>query len=254
MQSSYKIIKGSYVNVNERQGKPINTYLENKKKLYENDPEIEEKPIDEEVLIKNIENQLRAENEKERKMIIEKAKKEALNVKKEIEDTAYEKAYEEGYEKGYEDGTTQGLNQGINESLNIKKRALDLVSQSEEYVKEYLAENKENIIELAATMAETIVHKTIDTSDKNIMMIIEPILREYGPKENIIITCHPESIPVLKDKLKELEEISGENKIIILKDGNLEKNGCTFENSKQFIDLQIQTQIENILEDIRSME
>lgn len=261
MQSSYRIIKNTNVNLKDEESKIIDTSINKENKFYKDIPEVketEESKIDEnqlkEKLKEELKQQIELEIEEQRKIILEKARKEANDIKEKIQNTAYEKGYEQGYQMGYEDGTTQGINQGVNESLNIKKKALDLIPQSEEYVKEYFEENRHNLIKLAGTMAESIVHKTIDTSDEDIMMILEPILRVYGAKKNIIITCHPESISVLKNNLKELQEISGDNEIVILKDGNLEKNGCTLENSDQVIDLQIKTQIENILKDIENME
>lgn len=254
MRSSYRIIKNSHVSLKESKAAIIDTSIDMLGNLYKDNIDTYENTIDEAALIENLKNQIKLENEKERQMIIERAKEEALRLKEDIEKKAYEKGYEEGYELGYEDGTTQGLNQGMHEALNIKKRALGLISQSEEYVKEYYMENKENLIELAATMAESIVHRTIDLSNENIIMILEPLLKEYAHKDNIIITCHPESIKYLKEKLEEMEEFSGNHKIVILKDGNLEKNGCMLENSQQLMDLQIKTQIENIIKDIKNME
>lgn len=249
MESSYKIIKNFDVNLKEEQGKVINTSLETKNNIKPCSTEDNEDLLREDLRI-----QVKQEMEKERQAILEKARQEAEDIKEELKEKFSEKGYKDGYQKGYEDGNTQGLNQGINESLNIKKGAVDMVSQSEDYVKEYFKENKENLLELSAVMAESIVHEVIDTSDENIMMILEPILREYVHKENIIVTCHPDNFENLRDNIKELEELAGGNKIVILRDSNLEKNGCTLENNKQVMDLQVKTQLENILKDMVDME
>lgn len=257
MRSSYRIIKNSRVDFQERQSAPIDTRVDISTKFYKSDIELLEDMIDnidEEALKSDIREQMTLEIEEERKRILEQAKEEGISLIEQIRDAAYKKGYEEGNKTGYEDGYGQGLNQGKKEAEIIKDKALNMIYQSEEYVEVYYKENKENLLELSTVMAESIVHKTIDISDENIMMILNPLLKEYAHKDNIIITCHPENAEIIKERLEELEDHSGENKIIILKDGNLDRNGCTLENSHQVIDLQVKTQIENILEEIKLME
>lgn len=254
MRSSYRIIKNDNVDLKDAKGTVIETYIKRNEDLYKEDTDTIEDILDQGELIEEVRKQITMEMQLEKEKILEEARLEAESLKGEIKKAAHEKGYEEGYEVGYEDGTTQGLNHGMNEALKIKTRALDLIAQSEEYVEQYYKENKRSLLELSGSMAESIVHRSIDIADENIMMILNPLLKEYAHKENIIITCHPDNADFLKGRLDELEELSGEYKILILKDGNLEKNGCSLENSQQVMDLQIKTQIGNILKDIQNME
>lgn len=250
MKSSYRIIKNSHIDPEQGEIALINTNIDIPEKFNNLEPRKSLDEVDKEALVQEIKYEANIEIEMEKEEILRRARLEAEDIKQEAEKTAYE----DGYKLGYEDGMDQGLNKAMNEALKIKKRALDLITQSEEYVENYYRENQENLIDLAITMAESIVHRKIDASDEGIMMLLQPLLREYAYKENIVITCHPDNIQLLKDKLEEVEEISGDNKIVVLRDSNLEKNGCTLENSQQVMDLQIKTQLENILKDIKNME
>jgi flagellar assembly protein FliH len=68
------------------------------------------------------------------------------------------------------------------------------------------------------------------------------------------LTCHPDTMTFLEDNIEKLKEANQGIRFILLKDENLEKNGCTIENESQIIDLQIGKQINSIIEDLRNME
>lgn len=246
MQSSYRIIKNYYVSDEIEELPIIDTepvYEREEDSVPEDLPEIEPS---EEQTIEEISKEFLVELEHERLCIIEDANKEAEKIK--------HKAYQDGYEDGFKSGYEQAINEAKEEAIEIKNNAMNLIKQANDYISEYISENKEKIIRLAADMAETITHFSIDTSQENILALVEPILQQYRKHENIIITCHPDNSTFIKNKLDKLKNSYPEANFIILKDNSLEKNGCIIENENQIIDLQIKKQINSILEYINNLE
>ena len=194
--------------------------------------------------------QLQKKREQEAKIEAEKLKEKAREEAEKLK----EKAKEEGLKIGIREGYEKGIKDSQIEANEIKNSAISLIKQSEKQVKEYFAENQNNIIRLAGDMAESIVHSTIDLSSDNILMIIKPIIQLYEKNENIIITCHPSNSTLLKSKLDQLKEIQPNSRFTILEDNNLEENGCIIENENQIIDLQIKKQINSIIKDLYNLE
>ncbi len=262
IQSSYRIIKKEDISGIE-EFKAVDTKYEVKReeKTEVEIPEEDEKDVEEqeekydiEELERNIRKSIYEETELERANIINKANEMAEKIKVEARKLGFDEGRKEGYEEGYKEGYREGIDRTREEAASIKEDALSLISQSEEHVSEYLAENREKIIQLAADMAESIVHHTIDTSTDNILMLIKPILQNYDKKGNIIISCNSANYDYIDKRRQELRDICPDSNIVIMKDDNLGKNDCVLENERQIIDLQIKKQIESILEEIRELE
>lgn len=258
--SSYKIIKS--ININSEDEKTaILTRIDsnyNKKSFSQIPVEIvnEEKEIDLidiEAIRDEIRNQILEEIQEERANIIRIAKVEAENLKTEATKQGQDLGLKQGYQQGHQQGYKEGLNEAKMESIEIKNNALSMIEQAEKNIEDYFNTNKANIINLAVEMAESITHYTIDSSSENILMLINPILQQYGKKGNITISCHPDSIKHLKEHLHQLEDSYPESKFILFEDGNLDKNGCIVENKTQIIDLQIKKQLDSIIEDIKEI-
>ena len=254
--SSYKIIKKENISSIE-EFKVVDTKIdiEAEDELEEQLEDIvsdkeEKETYDLEEIKREVKRVLYKEMEEKRDNIIQQAYKKAEELKIE----AKKQGFKEGHNQGYENGYKEGLRKAQDEAIVIKNNALSLIQQSEDYVSQYLDENKEKIIQLAADMAESIVHHTIETSSENIFLLIKPILQSYDKKDNIIISCNLENYDYIKENLQELKDICPGSKFVILKDNNLEKNNCIIENEHQIIDLQIKNQIKSILEEIKDLE
>lgn len=249
---SYRIIKNQNISSKEDIS-PIDTKFELPP---EEKPEIEEdiSTVDLEKIRQEIKDEIWksqiAEIQREKQKILTQAMEEANTIREQAQNLGYEAGFKEGTEKGYE----KAIRDAQEEAEEIKNKAKELIVQSEEYIEEYLEENRKNIIQLAATMAESIVHETIDTSSEKLLLLIKPILQQFNKGKNIIITCDPENEDYLKSRLEELKSINNDVNFVVLKDSSLEKNGCIIENEQQVLDLQISKQIHNILKDIKDME
>lgn len=218
----------------------------------------EEKPVVQETVSSEVETTLREkiqrelvdEIEREKQSILQNAYEEAEKIKSE----ASQKGFDEGYQVGFSRGYEEGMEKAHGEGQAIRNSAINLLRQAEEEVKKYCHDNKNSIIGLAADMAEAIVHTTIDASSQNILLLIKPILEQYGKKENIILRCHPHNIDHVRMNVYQLENMCPNGKFIILEDSNLEEDGVVIEDEGQIVDLQIKTQIKSMIHEITNME
>lgn len=253
IQLSYRIIKKGNVSDLEKTIPLTETkfnFIEKDDLKDEIIQESKEPEIDLEAIREKIRESIYLEIEEEKNKILNDAKIEGDKIKLGSRKQGYQVGHKEGYRAGYE----EAINKAKDEAELIKANALNLIKQSKNHVVEYIEENQEKLIKLAVHMAESIVHHTIDESSDNILMLVKPILQKHEKRDNIIISCHPSNYLYVKEHLEELRDISPETRFIILKDGNLERNGCIIENEHQVIDLQIKNQIESILEEIENLE
>lgn len=254
MESSYRIIKGNYVENSTDDKILIDTSIEDIVKA-------EEKNIEEEILELNLASEeklkmiedledykkrINRQIESERKNILEKslidAEKKAIIMR--------EKAYEEGYNEGF----SKAIEDAKEEAQEIKNKSLDLLKETKVYRDKYLKENERNIYELAKNMAENIIHYSIDVEDENIINLIRPLLEEYLKEEDITITTTKEGKRLLKKHKKSLENICPNTRFIFLVDKSIEENGFIIENKESIVDLSIRVQLENMVKAISDID
>lgn len=277
IQLSYRIIKGNNVSISSNSTSFIDTRLDYDKLDFENslddfyDVTLETgEAKDSEDRITDIKNRMRKdlleEIQEQKDSIINKAMVEAEEIRLRARETGYKEGFsqgledglkqgiEEGNKKGLEEGYIKGLRDAQDEANQIKKNALDILEKAGDEVEIYITENQERIVALAAQMAESIVHSTIDSSSDNILQLIKPVIQHFRKVEAVIITCNPNNYDYLKMSLYQMEKKYEDIKFVLLEDESLEKNGCLIENENQIIDLQIGEQLKNIVEKMKNVE
>lgn len=249
MQLSYKIIKNKYISYDDDGVDIPNVNMSEYIDARIEDDRSNDFLVDDSYNVESIKDEMKKnlllELEEERQALIEKVLEEAEILKQE----AIQKGYKLGFEKGYE----EGIGSCQVECHQMKENALSLFEDAKQKVSDYFADKKDMIIRLAGDMAESITHKTIDLSQENLLMLIKPIIQAFEKNESIIITCHPHNSTYLKSNIRELEITCPNTRFIILKDNNLEKNGCIVETENQIIDLQVKKQIDSIIKDIKEL-
>ncbi|MFL2104963.1 FliH/SctL family protein [Desemzia sp. FAM 23991] len=110
------------------------------------------------------------------------------------------------------------------------------------------------MIQLAATMAEAIVHQTIDASSEQVLELVKPLLIRMNKTEKLItVTVRPEQSELVQEKLTELEQKNQEVRFVVLTDHTLEKNGCVIETAHNITDLQIGKQLDKMVAEMKTM-
>ncbi|MFZ7120931.1 MAG: FliH/SctL family protein [Eubacteriaceae bacterium] len=253
---SYKIIKKQNIECDGNSHSIIKTRCEVVKNeipvnfMSNNDKYIQETQFDTEVIRVQVRKELLQEMEKEKQHIKKAIEEEGQKIKQLAKQEGYKIGFDDGYNKGY----AQGLNDANIEAVKIKNQALKIVEQAYREVEEHYINNRKNIIHLAVEMAERITNTTINSSSENIMLLIKPLLQEYGNKENLIIRCHPNNSDFIRGSINDIENLCPKANTIILEDKDLEINGCIVENEHQIVDLQIKKQLEQIKNELEKLE
>lgn len=185
---SYKIIKNSEP-VEVRKLKTLDVSLYKEKSEAMKKEEIakivkREDPMD--IVKREIRKTLEAEIEVKKKAILEKARLDLQKEKEIVLQDAYEAGYQAGFQKGREEA--------IEKSRSIKEDALAYLAEAEQNAKQYLNENEERIVRLAAKIAEKIILKNLEEDKDDLMLLARPVLQEYGKVQNVIISCHPTKV------------------------------------------------------------
>jgi flagellar assembly protein FliH len=195
--------------------------------------------------------QLLLEAQEERQSIIAKAVEEADLIKHKANEEGLLQGKEMGRQEGFLAGYEKGRQEGLETVSKIRASLLNQLKETDTLVSTYYKENKEAIIELAAQMAEQIVHHSIDRADETIMLLLDPILKRMEKNEPFItITVRPEDVKNISSKVNEHETDEFTARYVVLSDDTLEKNGCIIECSRSIIDLQIKKQLDAIVADL----
>ena len=260
IQSSYRLIKNK--NISDDKAIKNLSDIEYKIELPEKEEELIDSEDDfleedkseelsyEEKIRKDIEEQIIREVEEKRENILNNALEEAESVRQK----AYEEGFERGQSQGLEEGFEQGYRKGEEEANKNKEKALDYMSQVDNYVKDYIRESEKDIISLAITMAERIIDFEMEDREETILNIIRPVIQEYNKQDKIIISSNSKRYDFVKKHLDEFENLSPETQFVVFKDDNLGENDCVIESDNQYIDLSIKKQLDSIFNTIRHME
>ena len=199
-------------------------------------------------------NRLLEEAAQENEALLQAAQLEAENIKALAQQTGFEEGKEQGYQEGYTSGYATATQEGEKAVAALKQNAQHMVQQAEELVNQYYTEKQEQMIQLAATMAEAIVHQTIDASSEQVLELVKPLLiRMHKTEKLITVTVRPEQAEMVQEKLTELEQKNLEVRFVVLTDHLLEKNGCVIETAHNITDLQVGKQLDKMVADMKAM-
>ena len=166
------------------------------------------------------------------------------------EKKAYEKGYEQGIQNGYDDGYKKAYDETIE---NAKKEASDIVEKAEELLNsaqkdysEYLDSKRNEIVNLALNIAESITRKTLRNDDALNSLIDEAFKISKG-EESIIIRAN--SVHV--DKIKENSErwrisYAIKNDIFVVTDNSLEPGNAILEKPSGIVKVGVDTGMDQI--------
>lgn len=186
--------------------------------------------------------------------LLQKAQSEA----DEIRFLAQEEGFQEGEKKGQKEGFQAGYQRGIEkarqESREIKESVQQMLKDASREVLAFYEDKRLEIINLAAQMAEKIVHEKIDSSDDKILTLLYPVLNQMEQESKFVtLTVKPELEEFMKEKVKELEIKFPLYRFAILLDAHLEEHGCIVESSHVIIDLQVKQQLETMVRELEEV-
>ena len=202
--------------------------------------------------------------EKQGKQFVESANEQAAQVlsaaqaeRDRLIGTAHAEGFEQGKGEGYAQGLEQGRAEGIEEARQHHAQLLDqLVSlwgdqlgAFEQGRDELLESARVQVIELAAAIAQRVVHRSIELDPSIVTSELESVLSTITEPTRLVIRVHPDDaecvqreLPALVDRFASCEHAQ------IVTDPSLQRGSCVAQTpSGGMIDASIHTQLDRII-------
>jgi len=177
-----------------------------------------------------------------RTMILEQAQQEAEKIK--------QKAYEEGYNEG-KLLAEQEFQQFLEETNKILQESIEKITQART---NFLEQITPQILKLVFQISEKVISAQVQINPDIVKTIVKETLEEFIDSQEISLHIHPDDYSIIEDEIK--SRIGDENimqKVIWVPDERIERGGCIAETKTQFLDNQISSRLELIVEKIVSL-
>jgi flagellar assembly protein FliH len=183
--------------------------------------------------------------------ILQKAREEADRIIEEAKQTAQGNVntiYEEAKNKGYQDGFQKAM-----EEVSKKKNELEALIEkhNQEYLNK-LNEMEPEIAELVAMLVSKMTGILAENNKNVIHYLIQNAIQNADNSNSFVIRVSEEDFEFLLSKKVELESLVKENTFIdIVPDKELKKNQCFIEADSCIIDCSLDTQLNNLVQDLK---
>ncbi|WP_176694492.1 flagellar assembly protein FliH [Paraliobacillus sp. PM-2] len=160
-----------------------------------------------------------------------------------------EQAKEEGYQTGFEQGKEESL---LNYQSLIKeaKKVIDITRDERT---EMITQNERFILNISLEAATKIIHQSLVDKEAYIE-IVKDVLQEAREQPTIQIHAHPNDYLICQKYKDELFAIVDEKvELSFYPDDALEKGSCIMESPLGKIDASIDTQLENLRDQLHSL-
>ncbi len=165
-----------------------------------------------------------------------------------IERVLAEKQVEEAYQKGLQEGIAK-----VEKEFAATTRALLNSCQQLDTIRETIINNSsEELQNLALAIAERILRISIREQDDTLLLTIEEALQRAVKSDEFTVYIHPEDYDAVAKNAEDIVAgLTGLNKIVIKKDGSLERGGAKIESDNCTVDATIVSQLEIIREELK---
>lgn len=249
MQSSYNLIKASKsLEGNEKTIQTTYIKEQDVDSIKEENLDIEPK----EILIqyKEMANNILEEAQKTReKMLVD-----IMEESKRIEKEAYENGYRQGFDNGIEDAKKEALENIIPnanlEASNIINNAHEILKNANSEYNNYLEDKKEEIIDLAFSIAEQILKKKIEV-DNSISDIVDEAIKDAKGENSLLIRANALDIEELKSHIDRWKISKGIRDGIFIIEDDIDRGNVIIEKDSGIIEAGIEVGLRKIKESLR---
>ncbi|MGO5053702.1 FliH/SctL family protein [Lachnospiraceae bacterium LCP25S3_G4] len=180
--------------------------------------------------------------------ILNAAREQAEELKKEAYETAsrtgYDDGYQQGYQKAYEDH--QALME--KEWKQFEEDMIDSINEMEVQKAKVLETHMNDLKNICVTIAEKVIKTSLKSSDEIIKRMIvsatEKLKKSQWAKIYIAGTDSTRMVKGDSDLLHSLAHLSDNIKVIVM--DNEEEGNCIIELPNEIIDVSVNTQLQNI--------
>ena len=196
-------------------------------------------------------DQFAAQVRQEAENIGAQARQEAEDIKKEAYASGFSSGEEGGYKKGYEDGYTKGKATALEESTNSINMINKVIGGLENYRSEILYEARNDIVKMAVSVAEKVLHKEIMTDPQTVVSVVKHAISKVGFKKKFVVHVNPLDVEVLKAAGSEIAGlIDGLESLKFKPDPKVEAGGCVVQTESGTVDAQVDRQYNEIKESV----
>ncbi|HAX72557.1 MAG TPA: hypothetical protein DCY20_03405 [Firmicutes bacterium] len=185
----------------------------------------------------------------QKNQLIESARLEAEQLKKQ----AYNEAYEQGYKKGAQDGHEEGFKQVVLESTAHLDSLKQEYFKAQAQISTYLDTMNPQLLDLMKNIVEKMTLQELEGAENKIMPLLSEALKEISQRKQIFIKTHANVYDVVKTHESEIQEMCVYGNIRILKDLSLEPFGCVIETESEMINLQLSKQLDNLFQELEAV-
>ena len=186
------------------------------------------------------------EAERNAQEIIKKAQDEAAKI---LEDARAEQENlkKNGYDEGYTKGREEGYSEGQGEVERLVERTHKILEAVMARREEILNETEQQIVELVILMTRKVV-KIISENQKSVIMAnVLQALKKVKARGNVTVRVNMADVKLttehIHDFIKQIENVQG---ITVIEDSTVDKGGCVVETDFGAIDARIQNQLSEL--------
>lgn len=151
---------------------------------------------------------------------------------------------ESAYQSGFKDGKKIGLQEGRGESVNYLKHIAETLLKKQEAI---LREAEGMIVQLAVSVAKTILHREVQLDPKVVKAVAKESLKLVEGRKRVSIKIHPSDSNELKELEKDILSTTQAIKDLdIIEDDHVNPGGCIIETDSGIVDAQLTTQLDEI--------
>jgi len=154
-------------------------------------------------------------------------------------------AYEEGFRRGIEAGKKEFL-----ESVETSAHALRRAAVETESAKTALIQRfEQEVLEVSRVIVQRILHREARSDKTSILKVLRAVLDHLNDKRKLSVHVNPRDVEILRREQKDiLDTLVGMEQMELVPDENVAQGGCLVETESAFVDAQLDTQLNRILD------
>lgn len=254
MQSSFKIIKEPSV-VSQGSKTIITQYIPIRSMPVKDDSDNSDKIDSQDNSQANEQHELAArlveDAKRQSEVIVNEASKKAQAIEKDAYEKASKAGYSDGQQQGYADAYEQVLPKAEQQAASLVEEGMRALNSAKIEYENYMAEKKEDILNLAINIARQILKREVERIDGMDDMLIEAI-KESRNAQSIIIRVNSLYVENVKAKICDWKErFALRADIFVVPDELINKGNAILEKNNGKIELSIDDALENIRNSIQ---
>lgn len=249
MQSSYNLIKAS--KSLEGNEKTIQTtYIRENGACGIGTDDLDIDPKEIVTQYKEMANNILEEAQKTRERMLVDIMEESKRLEKE----AYENGYRQGFDNGIEDAKKEVYENIIPnanlEASNIINNAHEILKNANSEYNNYLEDKKEEIVDLAFSIAEQILKRKIEV-DNSISDIVDEAIKDAKGENSLLIRANALDVDELKSNIDRWKISKGIRDGIFVIEDNIDRGNVIIEKDSGIIEAGIEVGLRKIKESLR---